>query len=178
MKGFRFWLILHPSSFLTAGLILHPSSFILEASMLWRFRGSPHYLDAQAARLGLSKVLADRARHNAEILRVQVLVSQLCERFHRARKEDGVPVFGSPELAQVKGTLEQAELELQKLHMLAAASAAMLDDAWSAFRLAAPNRPFAVLCDYDAPTLPLGDGTVGIPEPISQPNGIIHCAQR
>ncbi|HKI21333.1 MAG TPA: hypothetical protein VKA15_25795, partial [Isosphaeraceae bacterium] len=100
---------------------------------MWRFRGSPHYLDAQAARLGLPKILADRARHNAEIFRVQVLVSQLCERFHRARKEEGRPIFGAPERAQVKGTLEQAELELQKLHMLAAAAAAMLDEAWQAF---------------------------------------------
>jgi hypothetical protein len=157
---------------------------------LWRFRGSPHYLDAQAARLGLSKVLADRARHNAELFRVQVLISQLCERFHKARKEDGRPVFGQPELAQVKGTLEQAELELQKLHMLAGAAAAMLDEAWKAFGLALPYRPFGVACDYDThgrkdqggrtkakkdgdsvhpssfilhPSfLPLGDGTVGI----------------
>jgi hypothetical protein len=130
--------------------------------MFWRFRGSPHYLDAQAARLGLSKVLADRARHNAEIFRVQVLISQLCERFHRARKENGKPVFGQPELAQVKGTLEQAELELQKLHMLAAASAAMLDEAWSAFGLSPGKRPYEVLCDYDTHVLPLGDGTVGV----------------
>ncbi len=129
---------------------------------MWRFRGSPHYLDAQAARLGLPKVLADRARHNAEIYRVQVLISQLCERYHTARKENGRPVFGQPELAQVRGTLEQAELEHQKLHMLAAASAAMLDEAWKAFQFAVPNRPFAVCCDYDTPVLPLGDGTVGI----------------
>lgn len=129
---------------------------------MWRFRGSPHYLDAQAARLGLPKVLADRARHNSEIYRVQVLVSQLCERYHAARKEDGRPVFGQPELAQVRGTLEQAELELQKLHMLAAASVGMLNEAWKAFEFAVPNRPFAVCCDYDAPVLPLGDGTVGV----------------
>jgi hypothetical protein len=139
--------------------------------MLWRFRGSPHYLDAQAARLGLPKVLADRARHNAEIFRVQVLVSQLCERFHRARKENGKPVFALPELAQIKGTLEQAELELQKLHMLAAATAAMLDEAWMAFELLAPNRPFAVCCDYDTSLLSLGDSAVGA-EPI--PNSVSY----
>jgi len=146
---------------------------------MWRFRGSPHYLDAQAARLGLPKVLADRARHNAEIYRVQVLVSQLCERFHRARKEDGKPVFGQPELGQVKGTLEQAELELQKLHMLAAASATMLDEAWQAFGFARPKRPYEVLCDYDTAVLPLGDGTVGAPADVpADSNGILHCAQR
>jgi hypothetical protein len=129
---------------------------------MWRFRGSPHFLDAQAARLGLPKVLADRARHNPEIYRVQVLIAQLCERFHKARKENGRPVFGKPELAQVRGTLEQAELELQKLHMLAAASAAMLDETWKAFEFAVPNRPYAVSCNYDTPVLPLGDGTVGM----------------
>jgi len=126
---------------------------------MWRFRGSPHYLDAQAARLGLPKVLADRARHNAEIFRVQVLISQLCERYHQARKEDGHPIIGQSELAQVRGTLEQAELELQKLHMLAGASAAMLDEAWKAFGFNLPNRPFSVLCDYDTPVLPLGENS-------------------
>jgi len=129
---------------------------------LWRFRGSPHYLDAQARRLGISQVLADRARHNAEIFRVQVLVSQLCERFHKARKEDGRPVFGIPELAQVKGTLEQAELEVQKLHMMAAASQEMLNEAWAAFGLKLPDRDFKVSCEFDEPVLPLGDGTVGV----------------
>jgi len=143
---------------------------------MWRFRGSPHYLDAQAARLGLPKVLADRARHNAEICRVQVLVAQLCERYHRARKEEGKPVFGVPELAQIKGTLEQAELELHKLHMLAAASAAMLDEAWQAFELPMPNRPFAVLCDYDTPTLPLGHSTISGSDEAPQPNGIFQYA--
>ena len=48
-----------------------------------------------------------------------VLLAQLSERYHRARRENGKPVFYTTELAQVKGTLEQCELELQKLHMLA-----------------------------------------------------------
>ena len=28
---------------------------------MWRFRGTPHYLDQQAKRLGITQVLADRA---------------------------------------------------------------------------------------------------------------------
>ena len=114
-----------------------------EASM-WRFRGSPHYLDQQAARLGITKVLADRARHNAEIFRIAVLLAQLSERYHAARRENGEPVFGRLELAQVKGTLEQCEHELQKLHMLAAAADAMLADAWQAFGLPIQSRDFGV----------------------------------
>jgi hypothetical protein len=116
---------------------------------VWRFRGSPHYIERQAARLGVSPVLADRARHNAEIYRVSVLLGQLCERYHRARKEDGRPVFFPLELSQVRGTLDQGEQELQKLHALAAASAAMLDEGWQAFGLSSPARPFGVICDFD-----------------------------
>jgi hypothetical protein len=150
---------------------------------MWRFRGSPHYLDQQAKRLGITQVLADRARHNPEIYRVSVLLAQLSERYHRVRKENGKAVFFTTELAQIKGTLEQCELELQKLHMLASAANAMLDEAWQAFGYETPQRLFKVTCDLDSPGLgsdghdvgngsfdpiespfPLGDGTVGIPD--------------
>ncbi len=127
---------------------------------MWRFRGTPHYLGQQTARLGITQVLADRARNNPEIYRVSVLLSQLCERYHKARKEDGYPVFGGPELGQIKGTLQQCEQECAKLHALAAAAANMIDDASAAFRLTAP-RHFIVLSDFDTPpvALPHGDGT-------------------
>jgi len=131
---------------------------------MWRFRGTPPYLGQQAKRLGISQVLVDRARHNPEIHRVSVLLGQLCERCHRARKEDGKPVLPVPELNQVRGTLEQVEQECAKLHALAAASAEMLDEAWAAFGLERPNRHFEVLSDFDTQPivpLPAGDGTVG-----------------
>jgi hypothetical protein len=133
---------------------------------MWRFRGTPPYLTQQAKRLGISQILADRARHNPEIHRVSVLLGQLCERCHRARKEDGKPVVSGPERTQIIGTLEQAGQESAKLHALAAASAEMIDEAWAAFDLGPPPRHFAVLCDFDPPTIPLqlGDGTVGISE--------------
>ena len=80
---------------------------------------------------------------------------------------DGTEIsrLAEDKLAQVRGTLEQAELELQKLHMLAATSTMMLDEAWKAFGLKLPTRAFAVDCDFDAPVLSLGDGTVGVPDP-------------
>jgi len=133
--------------------------------MSWRYRGTPPYLSAQAKRLGISQVLADRARHNPEIHRVSVLLGQLCERAHKARQQDGRPVLFPPELAQVRGTLEQVEQECAKLHALAASAAEMIDEAWAAFDLAPPNRHYAVLCDFDTPVIPLpaGDGTVGLP---------------
>jgi hypothetical protein len=134
---------------------------------VWRYRGTPPYLTAQAKRLGISQVLADRARHNPEIHRASVLLGQLCERCHKARKEDGRPVLLPPELQQIRGTLEQVEQECAKLHALAGAVTAMLDEAWAAFNLEPPARHFEVLCDYDVPTIPLpvGDGTVNVSGP-------------
>jgi hypothetical protein len=116
---------------------------------MWRFRGTPYYLDAQGERLGLSKILTDRARHNPEVYRVSVLLGQLCERYHRAPKEDGRAVVSPAELAQIRGTLGQCEHELEKLHALAAASQAMVDEAHEAFGLEVPGRHFRVRCDFD-----------------------------
>jgi hypothetical protein len=116
---------------------------------MWRFRGTPYYLDTQGERLGLSKVLTDRARHNPEVYRVSVLLGQLCERYHRAPKENGCAVVPPAEQAQIRGTLSQCEQELEKLHALAAASQVMVDEAHQAFGLAAPERFFRVQCDFD-----------------------------
>src|ERR1039458_1004651 len=116
---------------------------------MWRYRGTPHYLADQAKRLGVAQIMADRARNNAEIYRISVLLAQLCERYHRARTEDGKPVFERIELAQIKGTLEQCEQELGKLHVLAASAQSMLEEAWSAFALDIPDRHFCILSDYD-----------------------------
>jgi hypothetical protein len=131
---------------------------------MWRFKGSPYYLDQQAKRLGITQVLADRARSNPEIYRLAVLLAQLAGRYHGARMENGTPVFYMTERAQIKGTLEQCELELQKLHMLAAAADAMLSEAWEAFGFPKPIRIFEVNSVPDTPVLPFGDGTVGIPD--------------
>jgi hypothetical protein len=122
---------------------------------MWRFRGTPFYLDAQADRLGISRILADRARTNAEIHRVSTLLGQLCERYHHAPKQDGrIATVFPAELAQIQGTLGQAECELAKLHALAAAATAMIDEAHQAFGLALPQRTHRVVCDFDeSPTM-------------------------
>jgi hypothetical protein len=136
---------------------------------MWRYRGTPPYLAQQAKRLGISQVLADRARHNQEIHRASVLLSQLCERYHRARKEDGRVLIGGAELAQIQGTLQQVEQECSKLHLLAAAAGEMLDEAWHAFDLVPRKRPYEITSDFDDPVIPLpaGDGTVGVTDPAS-----------
>jgi hypothetical protein len=134
---------------------------------MWRFRGTPYYLEKHAGRLGITPILARRAQHNPEIYRISVLLGQLCERYHKARKEGGKPVLGRLELNQVLGTLDQAEQLCQSLHMLAAAAADMIDETHAAF--GAPprsRRVFEVMCNLDThtPPLPLGDGTVGAPD--------------
>ena len=116
---------------------------------MWRFRGSPHYIDQQGDRLGISKILTDRARHNQEMYRVSVLVGQLCERYYRTPKDGGRAIVFPAELAQIQGTLGQCEQELEKLHVLAAAAQAIVDEAHRAFGLAPPSRHFHVRCDFD-----------------------------
>ena len=121
--------------------------FPYETSTMWRFRGSPHYLDQQAKTAGNHPGSRRSRRHNPEIYRLAVLLAQLSERYHRVRRENGKPVFHTTELAQIKGTLEQCELELQKLHMLAAAADVMLDEAWRAFGFQDAQRLFEVTSD-------------------------------
>ncbi len=118
---------------------------------MWHYRGTPFYLDRQGERLRLPRLLTHKARHNREIHEISTLLGQLCERWHRARKERDKPVFTPIELEYVQGTLRQCEAELDKLHALAGTAAAMCDEAWEAFGLAPPQRRFAVLCDFDPP---------------------------
>ena len=92
----------------------------------------------------------------------------------RRGKRTASRVFCQTELAQVKGTLEQCEHELQKLHMLAAASDAMLADAWQAFGFPKQSRIFGVYTAVDTFTLPLGDGTVGVPDDVDEAS--LTCA--
>ena len=64
---------------------------------------------------------------------MSVLLAQLCERYHKARKEDGQPMLAMTELAQVHGTLPAGRARMRKLHALAATAAAMIDEAYEAF---------------------------------------------
>ncbi len=132
----------------------------------YHYRGVPSFLDVQAKRLGISPVLRDRARHNKEIYHLSVLLAQLCERYHKARKENGRAVFGAMEMRQIEGTLQQGEHDLEQLFMLAAAADAMLAEAYDAFGLRAPERGYSVadLEQLTAPAQRFGDGTVGVPD--------------
>jgi hypothetical protein len=118
--------------------------------MSWHARGSLDYLIVQGERLGISRVTIDRARRNVEIHRIATLLGQLSQQYHRLpRDAQGEPVFVGGMLRGVEGTLHQCEEECAKLHALAAASQAMIDDARVALRLSAAERPMRVACDFD-----------------------------
>jgi hypothetical protein len=123
---------------------------------LWRFRGAPHYLNDRGAKMGISPILLRRANHNNEILRVAVLLAQLAERYHHTRKEDGKPVFWPLELKGIGATLEQAECEVAKLHALAVAAVTMVDEAYEAFGIDQPPRPYAIRLEHDGDPAPAG----------------------
>jgi hypothetical protein len=130
---------------------------------MWHFRGTPPYLSAQAKRIGMNETLTSRARHNSEIHRVSILLGQLCERWHRCRKEDDRPVVGPGERDAIAAVLGQCEAESLKLHALAASAASMIDEAWEAFGLTPPQRTHAVLADSDAPLVPTPQGNGAVP---------------
>jgi hypothetical protein len=116
---------------------------------MWHFRGTTAFLERQAHRLGSTQILASKAKHNPEIHRVSVLLAQLCDRYHKQRKEDGEPVFYPIDILSIKATLGVAEQELQKLHMLAGSADAMLTEAYGAFNIDAPSRSFVILAESD-----------------------------
>ena len=112
--------------------------------------------------MGLSPVLVHRAHYNPEIGRVAKLLGQLCERLHGLPASDDGPRLDVAGRAQILGTLGQCEMELEKLHALAAAAQAMIDEAHAAFGFNRPERAMRVQCDYDstepAPISPSGNG--------------------
>jgi hypothetical protein len=116
---------------------------------LWHYRGIPDFTSRQAMRLGSAQRLAAEANHNKQIHRISVLVNQLAGRYHAARKEDGRPVFGTLELQAIRDVLSAAEKELETLYILAGASTALLAEAYDAFDMDAPDRPFELLAASD-----------------------------
>jgi hypothetical protein len=126
----------------------------------WRYRGTIGHLDEQCRRLGVELPVQklQAAQKNPEIYRANALLGQMRDRWGRApRDEQGRRSFGAQELLQVRGTLGEAGKESDKLHALAASAEAMLADAYAAFGLEPPGRPYRIHCDFDdlpAPAAP------------------------
>lgn len=133
--------------------------------MTWHFKGVPPYLDAQAKRLGISKVLVDRARSNPELHRCAVILGQCCAQYQAALKYR--PALPPIDIRAMKGSFEQAQQEASKLHALAGAADAMLDEAYDAIGEPRPERPYVVMCDFDGrpPLTPPGPSSNGAAGP-------------
>ena len=131
--------------------------------MLWYFRGTPHYLGQEAKRLGVTQVLADRRETTRRFTGSRYYLPGL-RAVPQGPKRGRHRSSRRPSSPRSAGTLLQCEQECAKLHALASAAALMIDEAWEAFDGTTPARHFAVLGDFDKPSVPLrlGDGTVGV----------------
>lgn len=139
--------------------------------MSWHARGSLYYLIAQGERLGISRVAIDRAKMNKQIHRIGTLLGQLAEQYQRLpRDARGEPVLLGSVGRIVEGTLGQCEEECSKLHALAAASQAMIDEARAAFGLPVAERFVRVACDFDDAE-PSANGKAEEPAPLMKAIG-------
>ena len=102
--------------------------------MSWRFHGSPHVLALQAVRLNIPQHVVRRAEVNQELGRIQQLLAKCFQWYFGEKAAPGA----------VENTLAQAEQECAKLHALAAAADAQLEEAWQAFGLLRPERGYRV----------------------------------
>ena len=117
---------------------------------LWRHRGHPDFIDAQGPRLGLPPVETYKARNNKEIHAASTILGQLTGHYHRIRKEGTLPVGMTPqERAQIADTFRHVELEISRLHALAAASVEMANEGYRAFHIPIPARGFSVVAASD-----------------------------
>jgi hypothetical protein len=130
----------------------------------WRFRGSPHYLNRQAIRLQVSQVVTDKAAGNPDIHRISTLVGQCQERYSAVKRHGDERQFTPQEIAIVEGILGQCEVSNSKLHSLAGAGQAMIDEARAAFGLAEAVRTFRVTAASDSPAESVA---VAVPPPIT-----------
>jgi hypothetical protein len=119
----------------------------------WTMPGSPHYLDRQAARLGVSQVQLDQCAGNAQLKEVVQLVSQIHINYYANRplRADGKVQVHPPEARRIRETLLRARGEAGKLHAMAAAARAIIDDCVAAIAIDAIDWPYEVLAQSDGP---------------------------
>lgn len=127
----------------------HPVYRSITCGRLWRPRGTPHYLNAQAMRLRIPQVVSDRSKDNRELHRLSSIMGSLADRYHSARKEDFVAILSVPEKNAVKGSLVEATKDAARLHCCAAAAWDMVDEAYQAFGIELPDKEFRVVSIHD-----------------------------
>jgi len=111
----------------------------------WRPQGAPYYLTNQGQRLGFGWKVVEhpRVKDNRQLTRISNLTSEICRNYFEPHQHD--LAFSREQLACARTTLEIAEIEIQKTHAIAAASVEMIDEAYTAFGLEPPSRPYRVM---------------------------------
>ena len=112
---------------------------------LWRFRGFPSYLTVQAQRMRMPDILIKRTLQNKQMHDLSVSLASVSETAVK------MSLGGLTDIKrnQLKMALEHAEDDVSRLHMLAAAAAAAVDEARVAYGLEPYQRSFHVHCEFD-----------------------------
>ncbi len=127
--------------------------------MAWTFPGHPAFIDRAADRLRVRRVASDRLKNPprigdpksgkkpfpdiSQIGRTVAGMSQ--ELVELGRRNQPV---SEPRLSQIAGDLRKLEEAVAIFHVLAAATAAVLDEAYEAYGIG-HSRPVRVECDFD-----------------------------
>lgn len=111
----------------------------------WRPQGSRYYLERQGRRLGVHADLIHHPRvlDNRQLAKISALMAEVCLNYYESPRINGRHAPWQVERA--KGTLAACESEVQKTHAVAAAAAAMVDEAYAAFGETAPLRTYRVV---------------------------------
>lgn len=111
----------------------------------WRPQGPPFYIVDQGHRLGFDWKVTEhpRVKDNRQLQRIAGLTAEVCSNYFQPRHHDGA--FSDHQLACARDTLARCEVEIEKTHCIAAASAAMVDEAWRAFGLEPPLRSYGIV---------------------------------
>lgn len=117
----------------------------------WRPLGATYYLVNQGHRLGVPGVIPEhpRVKDNRQLSKIQGLTGEVCSNYFQPRQHDRD--FTAHQIACARDTLTRCEAEVQKTHVIAAASVEMVDEAWRAFAMEPPSRSYTIVVAGEMP---------------------------
>ena len=121
-------------------------------SRVWRYRGSPDYLEQQIQRLRLPASIKKRAQTNKEVCQASTLLGQLSERLIKCASNNGENISMTPqERADINAAIDEGERFVAILVCATAGMAQALDEARAAYKLPPKQRDFEIISVYDQP---------------------------
>lgn len=131
--------------------IPHTNGHAQAPQRVWRYKGSPVYLDRHIARLRLPARISAHGQKLTEVKAVSSLLGQLSNTYFKAIPKDGKPSLLPSERLAVKAALDQAEEFVGTLAAATAGMAEALDEARAAFGFDPKPRDFELISVYDQP---------------------------